>query len=380
MQRVFLLIAFIVLAGSTLVAQRYSPRIAQQVAQVAGVQEDLIAYESFGPKPTGSATLDDVSDWISTYYESIGYEVQHDSFRVGNLMASNIIIEKRGQDTTNWVVVGAHYDSVIDSYGANDNGTGVVATMQVARLIADIPTALSVRIINFSAEEQGFLGSEHYVVNTIDTDEKVEVMFNLDQLGGTKFLDNSKIVCERDEGNRVLANDSLSRLKTDTLAQIIRQYTDLKPVFGPAFSTDYMPFEEQGYTITGLYQESDYSSFNHSSADRLFNMDTDATHQVIQGAVAATLYFARPTDNGNLTQDFFIFPNPAKKTFRFLIEGHTSVTYSVYNTVGQQVANGLVEAVGSSVSLPTVSNGLYTVSISTLDGEYITSAKLIIAQ
>jgi len=376
MQRFCLLIVFLFSLSWTF-AQRYSPLIAQKVSQVAGIEETLITYEDFGPKPTGSIGIKNVNSWLVDYYTSLGYTVLLDSFLSGT--ASNIVIEKRGEDTTQWLIIGAHYDSVTDSYGANDNGSGVVATMQIARLIADIPTALSVRIINFDAEEIGLLGSTHYVSNTLAKSDRVSLMFNVDQLGGTKFADNSKIVCERDEGNDVSQNDLPSLLKTDTLAALIAQYTDLEPVIGPAFSTDYMPFEDSGYVITGLYQESNYSSFVHSTADRVFNMDTDATEQVIKGAVAASLYFARPLQTGVTSSELVIYPNPAQGSFRLFAEEHSTLTYRIYNNVGQVVASG-TNIDGSQVVTPMVSNGLYTVSIYTAEDQYISSAKLIIAR
>jgi|SaaInl1SG_22_DNA_1037389.scaffolds.fasta_scaffold00568_14 aminopeptidase YwaD len=378
MQRV---LGVIIVLGSWCLgyAQTYSLLLAQKVQQVTEVNQQLLDYENFGPKPTGSLELELVNDWLVSYYTDLGYTVSLDSFKVGSLLTSNIIIEKHGKDTTQWVVIGAHYDSVVDSYGANDNGTGVVATMQIARLIRDIPTQLSVRIINFGAEELGLLGSEHYVANTLSASDSIAVMFNLDQLGGTKSADNSKIVCERDEGNRIAQNDLPSARKTDTLAHIFTQYTHLKPVLGPAFSTDYMPFEERGYTITGLYQESDYNAFYHSSSDRLFNMDTEATKEVIKGTVAASIYFARPLVADTEQDLITLVPNPARNFVRVIVTDYTEVNYVITNALGQQVATGLT-TVGEPIPIHVCGDGLYTVSIYTTDDVFINASKLIIAR
>lgn len=378
MQRV---LGVIIVLGSWCLgyAQTYSLLLAQKVQQVTEVNQQLLDYENFGPKPTGSLELELVNDWLVSYYTDLGYTVSLDSFKVGSLLTSNIIIEKHGKDTTQWVVIGAHYDSVVDSYGANDNGTGVVATMQIARLIRDIPTQLSVRIINFGAEELGLLGSEHYVANTLSASDSIAVMFNLDQLGGTKSADNSKIVCERDEGNRIAQNDLPSARKTDTLAHIFTQYTHLKPVLGPAFSTDYMPFEERGYTITGLYQESDYNAFYHSSSDRLFNMDTEATKEVIKGTVAASIYFARPLVADTEQDLITLVPNPARNFVRVIVTDYTEVNYVITNALGQQVAKGLT-TVGEPIPIHVCGDGLYTFSIYTTNDVFINASKLIIAR
>lgn len=379
MQRVYFLIiiSFFICRSY---AQRYFPFIAEKIELVTDIEDKLIEYEDFGPKPTGSRNLDSVSSWMVKYYESLGYQVHLDYFLGGT--ATNIIIEKKGIDTTTWIIVGAHYDSVEDSYGANDNGSGVVATMELARIIADIPTKRSVRIINFGGEENGLLGSKHYVANTLDSTENITLMFNLDQLGGTKAADNSKIVCERDQRDVVPTNNALSALKTDTLATIISQYTELNPVIGPAFSTDYIPFEDSGYVITGLYQESDYNQFYHTSADRVFNMDTDATEQVIKGAVAATLYFAGidllvsidPTPNAAIA----VYPNPTSDRF-FVTSVDEGLKMEIYNNYGQKLMQKDV-LISEAVDIASLSNGLYTVSIYTQEDKYIASTKLIIAR
>jgi aminopeptidase YwaD len=361
-------------------AQQYFSFIADKVETVSNVEEKLIAYEEFGIKQTGSETLDSVNSWLVGYYESLGYRVSLDSFNNG--FASNIIIEKQGEDTNTWIILGAHYDSHNTSYGANDNGSGVVATMEIARIIADVPTQRSVRIINFSGEEQGFVGSSHYVTNTLDTSEVVSLMLNLDQLGGTKSSDNGKIVCERDEGNRIAENDALSFSKTDTLATIISQYTNLEPVIGRAFSSDYVPFEGAGYTIAGLYQESDYDAFYHSPADRVFNMDTEATEQVIKGALAATLYFAGidllvgVADVPNTS--FHIYPNAASSIFQ-IVGLKTTARITLSNNLGEVVMQKEVMN-NMPVEISSLINGLYTVSIYSIDNKYMSTSKLIIAR
>ncbi len=379
MQRLYFLLILLFSLGNVF-AQQFFPFIAEKVGSVSQVKENLITYEDFGIKQTGSEILDSVNRWLAEYYESLGYRVLLDSFNDGS--ASNIIIEKQGLDTNTWIILGAHYDSHNTSYGANDNGSGVVATMEIARIIANVPTQRSVRIINFSGEEQGFVGSQHYVTNTLNPSEIVNLMLNLDQLGGTKSSDNSKIVCERDEGNKIPENDALSFLKADTLATIISQYTNLEPVIGRAYSSDYIPFEKAGYTIVGLYQESDYDAFYHSSADRVFNMDTEATEQVIKGALAATLYFAGIDLLVGVedisTNSFHIYPNAASESFQ--IEGLLeTVNMILSNSLGEVVMQKKV-AHSMPVEISSLSNGLYTVSIYGSDNKYMRTAKLIIAR
>lgn len=140
-----------------------------------------------------------------------------------------------------------------------------------------------------------------------------------------------------------------------------------------------MPFEERGYTITGLYQESDYNAFYHSSSDRLFNMDTEATKEVIKGTVAASIYFARPLVADTEQDLITLVPNPARNFVRVIVTDYTEVNYVITNALGQQVATGLT-TVGEPIPIHVCGDGLYTVSIYTTDDVFINASKLIIAR
>ena len=75
----------------------------------------------------------------------------------------NVVAERPGIDPNAGVVlVGAHYDSVRGSPGADDNATGVVAALEVARLLGDRKTLRPLRIVLFDQEEAGLVGSYAY--------------------------------------------------------------------------------------------------------------------------------------------------------------------------------------------------------------------------
>ncbi len=103
------------------------------------------------------------------------------STMVGQRTAQNVIGIKTGTRAVNEiVVVGAHADSVKVSPGANDNGSGVAAVLEAARLLAKVPMARTVHFIAFGAEENGLIGSHFYTLSHART---VVGMINLDMVG-----------------------------------------------------------------------------------------------------------------------------------------------------------------------------------------------------
>ena len=104
----------------------------------------------------------------------------------------NVVMIVQGTETgAGTVVVGAHYDSIgpdinnpdIFAPGANDNGTGVAAIIEMARIMSQAPTRSSIIFVAFSAEEEGRLGSKAFVKYLLDTNIDVISMINIDTIG-----------------------------------------------------------------------------------------------------------------------------------------------------------------------------------------------------
>ena len=115
------------------------------------------------------------------------------------------IIPGRGPLAAEYVIVGAHFDHLgrdsvgardpekghVMHPGADDNGSGTAAVMEIARRIARHPTNRSVIVANFTGEELGLLGSEQFANHLPVPKDKVQAMVNLDMVGRMK---NDKLI------------------------------------------------------------------------------------------------------------------------------------------------------------------------------------------
>lgn len=102
----------------------------------------------------------------------------------------NVIADRHtatGSDRT--VIVGAHYDTVPNTEGASDNGSGIASVLTIAEHIADRSYPFNVRIILFGAEEIGLFGSRHYVENMSQEEiDNTIAMLNFDAFGSGRTL------------------------------------------------------------------------------------------------------------------------------------------------------------------------------------------------
>jgi Zn-dependent M28 family amino/carboxypeptidase len=132
-----------------------------------------------------SEALRTAADWLARDFGRDGYAVERQAYAHQGQTLENVIatIGPPGEA----VVVGAHYDTVLGSPGANDNGSGLAALRAIARALAGSPLQRQVRFVAFANEEYGFqtdgMGSKVYARRCRERHEKVVAMLSLETMG-----------------------------------------------------------------------------------------------------------------------------------------------------------------------------------------------------
>ena len=133
--------------------------------------------------------LQQAADWLAAEFAAAGYEVQHQAYDVSGIEVENLSVELRGTTKPEEIiVVGGHYDSVAGCPGANDNGTGTVATLALARAFAGKNLDRTVRFVAFVNEEppyfcQESMGSLDYARACHARGDNVIAMLSLETIG-----------------------------------------------------------------------------------------------------------------------------------------------------------------------------------------------------
>ncbi|MEO9130486.1 MAG: M28 family peptidase [Sphingomonas sp.] len=134
--------------------------------------------------------LERSASYIENSLAGLGYQV-HRQPLVGPDSERNIeVVIDPAKPTAQTLVIGAHYDSVFDAPGANDNATGTAGVIELARLLADLrgKSALRIRLVLFVNEEPpnfqtANMGSLVYAERLKQTREPVMGMLCLETLG-----------------------------------------------------------------------------------------------------------------------------------------------------------------------------------------------------
>jgi hypothetical protein len=167
-----------------------APASDAQKGLAAELRRDVEALCKNGPRNIfAPASLRAAAVYIERAFRAAGYEVDEQEYTVDGVVCQNLAVEVRGSSKADEIViVGAHYDSVDDSPGADDNASGVASMLALARRMRDARPARTIRFVAFTNEEPphfktGFMGSYRYARRANERGEKIVAMLSLESMG-----------------------------------------------------------------------------------------------------------------------------------------------------------------------------------------------------
>jgi Zn-dependent M28 family amino/carboxypeptidase len=138
------------------------------------------------------------ADWTASQLLQAGLQVHEESYTAGQTEARNLVGEIAGAGAKDQIViVGAHYDSVEGTPGANDNASGIAALLALARHFARSQPQRTLRFVAFANEEPPFfqteqMGSLVYARRCAARHENVVAMLSLETMGYYSDAPNSQ--------------------------------------------------------------------------------------------------------------------------------------------------------------------------------------------
>jgi hypothetical protein len=177
--------SWMMLAGTT-----PAPAMAASVSETALREHVQVLAGDIGERHVQRPqALRAAADYLRRQWEAQGYQVVAHEYMLERQRWANLEVRRPGLKTPHEIVViGAHYDSVFGSPGANDNGSGVAALLELSRAFANRQTDRSVRFVAFVNEEPPFfstgdMGSRHYARAARAKNEDIRAMLALETIG-----------------------------------------------------------------------------------------------------------------------------------------------------------------------------------------------------
>ena len=152
---------------------------------IATLSSEIGERNVFRPEALAAA-----AEYIRGRWRGQGYEVRAQEYVVSGIACENLEVTVTGtRNPSEIVLIGAHYDSVQGSPGANDNGSGIAGLLEIGRFLADAsPPARTVRLVAFVNEEPPFfywgqMGSQVYAKAARARRDDIRLMVSLEMLG-----------------------------------------------------------------------------------------------------------------------------------------------------------------------------------------------------
>lgn len=245
-----------------------------------------------------------VQRYIREQLEQWGRVDTHE-FKIKARTHTNLILNlpgRSGGEGKPVVLVGAHYDAVPGTQGADDNATGVAVLLELAEALSAQPARFPLRLVAFDLEEYGLLGSADYAEALFQQKEPIRLMLSLEMLGYCSHTPNSQNYppglqyLYPNRGNFIGLIGNLS-----TIPDLIRlcdamHKGGVRSRWLPAGKrgmivtatrlSDHAPFWDRGYpaimvTDTAFMRNPHY----HQPSDRLETLDLDFLTGVCQGLI-----------------------------------------------------------------------------------------------
>ncbi|GAA4432380.1 M28 family peptidase [Bremerella cremea] len=167
------------------------PKLEQHVDRLAG----QIGPRILAKPETIAATL----EYIQSQWQEMGHEVREEPYESVDGPAMNLVVEIAGSEPSQEIVVlGAHYDTVATTPGADDNASAVAVLLEVSRLLKEHTPRKTFRFVAFACEEAPYMsldsmGSQYHAREAKKRNEKI-VMLCLEMVGYFREEPNSQQV------------------------------------------------------------------------------------------------------------------------------------------------------------------------------------------
>lgn len=352
---------------------------------------NLLNIEGIRHRTSGLTHLNSVRDTLINNILNSGTQLTVDNFNFGSDVGKNIIGRLPGLlDEKSTFIIGGHYDTVINSPGADDNGTAVAAVLEALTVLSDYKFKNSIEFIFFDLEEDGLFGSKNYTDVHLSKNNYKDILgvLIIEMIGYYTNEKNSQIIptgfcslfpdlcdsinAQQNKGNFLInvANTNSNSLKSifdlnaNTFVPELRVLSLSTPGFG--FTTpdlrrsDHAPFWDNGLKALMLTDGANFRNFNyHSLNDVSSSLNKQFFTRSAKATIATLINLAEPINAGFVESDYFSlittvenndlsikdfnlyqnYPNPFNPStvFNYYLSASGYVLLKIYDVLGNEI-------------------------------------------
>ena len=258
--------------------------------------------------------LEKTAAYITSFYQDIGVAVESQAYSYAELPLDNIVAEIAFRaDPKHRFLIGAHYDSVSGTVGADDNASAVAVQLEVARYLAEQAGThtldLAVKFVFFALEEPPVYGTRHmgsrvYAKMARTQKEKIDGMICLEMVGYAchepgcqdypfplMFMDYPKqgnfIGIVNNFKSRGFARGLVEQFQKNQRLPVVKLTVPFNGWIMPAVRlSDHASFWDQGFKAVMLTDSAFFRNpYYHTAADTMDKLDFEFMAEVVESLV-----------------------------------------------------------------------------------------------
>ena len=293
-----------------------NPRIQKTISSITPetCRQELTSFLDLGPRPSWQQKRTaEVLQHLEEKLKKWGYKVTRESLPFEEYPGNaNLFAEKIGRSFPDQILeISAHFDTV-GNLGADDNGSGVVGVLELARVFSCLETERTIRFCFFACEEVGLLGSRYHVKEILaDSNREVIGLINFEMIGYSTTQPNSQNTPIRipwiadlpRTGDFILVAGNFS---SGWLGNRIEQHIDcyepnlnyysanrISGFFSDAARSDHSPYWENGIDAIMLTDTANFRNPHyHKKTDSLETIDFEFMSRIARAAAACAIDWA----------------------------------------------------------------------------------------
>jgi Zn-dependent M28 family amino/carboxypeptidase len=258
--------------------------------------------------------LEKTATYITSFFDNLGVAVDNQAYSYAQLPLDNIVAEiALGLNPKHRFLIGAHYDSVSGTVGADDNASAVAVQLEVARHLAGQAASkafdLAVRFVFFALEEPPVYGTPHmgsrvYAKMARAQKEKIDGMICLEMVGYAchepgcqrypfplMFLDYPKkgnfIGVVNNFKSRGFAQGLVEQFQRNRQLPVVKLTVPFNGWIMPAVRlSDHASFWDQGFKAVMVTDSAFFRNpYYHTAADTMDKLDYEFMAEVVESLV-----------------------------------------------------------------------------------------------
>lgn len=284
----------------------FSPKVENSVKvnpEKLKIHVEKISNEFYPRSQANLTNLNKTADYIKAEFEKSGGKVSEQTFDVDGRTYRNIIVTF-GKETKERIVIGAHYDACQDTYGADDNASGVAGLIELAHSLDKENLPEQVELVAYTLEEPPFFATEEmgsfiHAGSLKEQNIQVKLMISLEMIGYFSDQPNSQEfpvsilkLFYPTKGNFISIVGNFSNVLTVRNVKSAMQsgadlpvYSSNVPTFIPGVDfSDHRNYWKFGYDAIMITDTAFYRNYNyHTTNDTAENLDYERMAKVVEG-------------------------------------------------------------------------------------------------